>query len=47
MLGRWASQQPGQRGAGGPPPTTPWVLATGAWDDTAPWADTELWKDAP
>lgn len=27
-------------------PVIPWVLRTGMWDDLAPWADTELWKDA-
>ena len=25
---------------------TPWILATGAWDDAQPWVDAELWKDA-
>lgn len=24
-----------------------WILAAGAWDDTAQWDDTETWKDAP
>lgn len=24
----------------------PWVLLSGAWDDAAPWDDTQLWKDA-
>jgi len=23
-----------------------WILATGAWNDAAPWDDTQLWKDA-
>jgi hypothetical protein len=27
-------------------PVTPWILATGAWDDVQPWVDTETWKDA-
>lgn len=35
-----------RRGGGGGAPVTPWILATGAWDDSQPWADTETWKDA-
>jgi hypothetical protein len=23
-----------------------WILATGLWDDAAPWDDTQLWRDS-
>jgi len=26
--------------------TTPWIISTGAWDDSATWIDTEAWRDS-
>jgi hypothetical protein len=31
---------------GGAPIVVPWILATGFWDDAAPWDDTQVWKDS-
>jgi hypothetical protein len=27
------------------PPSTPWLLATGIWNDGGEWVDTEFWID--
>jgi len=33
-------------GGGGEAPGD-WILATGFWEDGAPWDDTEVWVDSP
>lgn len=30
---------------GTPPPSGPWILATGIWDDAGTWIDTDVWID--
>ena len=35
-----------QQVSGTPPPSTPWILATGAWNDSGAWSDAALWKDS-
>lgn len=37
--------QPGYFGATTPPVTSNWILATGIWDDSKEWIDTENWID--
>lgn len=36
----------GDLGTPTPTPAPSWILATGAWNDAAPWADDQLWKDS-
>jgi hypothetical protein len=30
-----------------PPAPSPWILASGVWNDEGVWEDAAMWKDAP